>query len=858
MSNCIIDFLKKNLLSVLCIIGIVVELIYPGRFASILLYILGIIGFFYCAYYLLVFFCPPKRDWILVKGNYMNKVFNFVMLVPFVITLFVHCIYGTEFSPKNLIFDENLYKSEEVRTITLLSGADEEQRMLFAAHGLDAHGDTLVQKSKLPEEIKKAQEDPSLFWSIYCHFLDPGNQSMTTSQVGRNIAALVAALGILLLNGLLISTLISWFDRRREQWLKGDVRYNTLLRFKRSKNYVIIGGNDVVAGVIKMLYAGENNKKKSTDESAVPSKKGRFYNYLKSKLEFLSDKPYFIVQTSGDVENFRHKLFSQLDDAIQTRVIIYYGDRTSAEDLADLCPDKAQVLFILGEETRTDDFESYHDTMNMKCLALLKDVWGKSKTGKEISSLLAQIDEVDRKIEIISDEIEQKTLEEQKKGLTNSLDQLRPHRLNCRVMFEYQTTFSVFQFYDIGKNVEAFINFTPFNYYEAWAQKVLINKELDSKVVAGSYYQPLEGPSGIKKGSDEYVHLFIIGMSRMGIAMGVEAAHLAHYPNYEEKKIRTKITFIDKNAAEEKDFFMGRFKELFSLSHWRYVDVDGGELDRKMVHVPTGYDYLGGDFLDIEWEFINGGVESSAVQNYILSSATPQAKVTIAVCLPESNRAHAAALFLRKEIYESSSVKQVLVYNRYEKSIIDAITESGAEYPYCGKLKGFGSAAKFFTEDFLAFSKLMGDKVDDIYKNINVKSAYSPKSAKYKGKSSVSNQWSSQYNGNMLWTKLRCIEYDGSPFDANDEIVSILADVEHNRWNVEELLMNFRPLTREEQQKEIETSNINKNILKSRMAHLDICSNRRLMQIDEDARKYDEGLSKFLHQLYIDMSKCGI
>jgi hypothetical protein len=70
--------------------------------------------------------------------------------------------------------------------------------------------------------------------------------------------------------------------------------------------------------------------------------------------------------------------------------------------------------------------------------------------------------------------------------------------------------------------------------------------------------------------------------------------------------------------------------------------------------------------------------------------------------------------------------------------------------------------------------------------------------------------------------------------------------------------MNFRPLTREEQQKEIETSNINKNILKSRMAHLDICSNRRLMQIDEDARKYDEGLSKFLHQLYIDMSKCGI
>ena len=124
----------------------------------------------------------------------------------------------------------------------------------------------------------------------------------------------------------------------------------------------------------------------------------------------------------------------------------------------------------------------------------------------------------------------------------------------------------------------------------------------------------------------------------------------------------------------------------------------------------------------------------------------------------------------------------------------------------------------------------------------------------YKGKSSVANQWSSQYNGNMLWTKLRCIEYDGSSFEDKEEIVSTLADVEHNRWNVEELLMNFRPLTRKEQQQEIESNNVNKNILKSQMAHLDICSNARLVQIDKDARKYDEGLSKCLHRLYTEIS----
>lgn len=83
----------------------------------------------------------------------------------------------------------------------------------------------------------------------------------------------------------------------------------------------------------------------------------------------------------------------------------------------------------------------------------------------------------------------------------------------------------------------------------------------------------MEGIEGIGPDSDRYVHLFIVGMSRMGVVMGIEAAHLAHYPNFGTKNIRTKITFIDKDSAEEKDFFMGRFKNLFELSHWRYGTV---------------------------------------------------------------------------------------------------------------------------------------------------------------------------------------------------------------------------------------------------------------------------------------------
>ena len=96
----------------------------------------------------------------------------------------------------------------------------------------------------------------------------------------------------------------------------------------------------------------------------------------------------------------------------------------------------------------------------------------------------------------------------------------------------------------------------------------------------------------------------------MGIAMAIETAHLAHYPNYVTKNIRTKRTFIDKNANEEMNNFIGRFRAMFNLSHWRYSNIsDDGGIDWVKTYAPQGFEYLGSDFLDIEWEFIQAGIE---------------------------------------------------------------------------------------------------------------------------------------------------------------------------------------------------------------------------------------------------------
>ena len=72
---------------ILCIIGFIIEFLCVSM-ADIAIYILGVIGVLYCIYHIFVFCCRPiKRDWILAKGNFLIKVVNFVLLIPFVVTL---------------------------------------------------------------------------------------------------------------------------------------------------------------------------------------------------------------------------------------------------------------------------------------------------------------------------------------------------------------------------------------------------------------------------------------------------------------------------------------------------------------------------------------------------------------------------------------------------------------------------------------------------------------------------------------------------------------------------------------------------------------------------------------------------
>ena len=690
----------------------------------------ALMGIGYYLYALRLWLCnKPKFDWHLINGAFMRKVLVLVLLTPFIFAL------------TTLIF-------------TSIKGNG------FHLVDIGSH---------------QPPENPySPFMEVLYHFIDPGNLH-TAGEGTSYLVFIIAICGVFLLNGVLISSIVGWIDKRKERYLQGLEPYERFL--KRNKHYVIIGGSDIVTGIVEQIFDKHPKEKRNI--------------------------PYILIQTSSDVEEFRHKLFSGLDIEQQKHIIIRYGNRNVKQDIEKLYLDKALEVYVIGEETRTDDMESYHDTMNMKCLDLIyKNV----------------------------------------KDNTSFVKNDKDNRLVCHFMFEYQTTFNVFQYSEISETIKERINFKPFYYYEMWAQRVLVCKECDKTEEYD--YLPLEGESGIRKDDKDYVHLVIVGMTRMGTALATQAALMAHYPNFVTKDIRTKITLIDENADKEKNFFIDIYDRLFALSNWSYkemVRAESGKDELKTVytHAPVEHDYLGGDFLDVEWEFIQGTVAQLELQKYIEDSITEKTKMTIAICKDEPSRCLAAALNLECRIYEKAM--QVLVYNRYDDALIEKLKnkkDSDIYSPFKNKLKAFGMASKCFDKDILKYSELLVGEFENVYTN---------------GKSRVPNKltdyWSDVYASNTMWTKLRCVEIEKEEIKAEDK--KILAKVEHNRWNIEKLIMSFRHLSKEEQDRASKDPQVKKQ-LKGEMAHLDICSNKRLREIDEGAIFYDERIVENLIRIKKD------
>ena len=629
-------------------------------------------------------------------------------------------------------------------------------------------------------------ETPGMMWTVLYYFTTPGNQHMASTHVGQMWTMIIALLGTALMSGLLISYFTNLFERRGEEYLNGHCRYAYKSSF--GKFIVIIGGHEMAVGLCKEMF----------DE--------------------IPELDYIFIHTSSDVEHLRSRLRSTLGEK-ESKVVVYYGDRSIEAELDALYYNHAERIYILGE----DGQEPLHDAKNMKCVSYLTE-----HVTKE---------------------------------------------LPCYVLFEYQTSFAAFQASNQrasnvkDKNQPDKLIFIPFNFHETWAQKVLTG-EYDGQ------YLPLDG-AGIKYESNETVHVIIVGMSRMGVAMGVEAAHVAHYPNFiRDNRLRTRITFIDSNMSKEHEYFISRFKNLFDIARWRY-------LDKHDMH--RGWKNEGDSLLDIEWEFIEGGIQSPHVYKYLQKAVlVPDRRITIMICLPVTNQTIASALYLPSEVYASEQVQQIWVYQKHEDAIATNLS-MGDKYK---KLKPFGMTCNSYAEALIVDSsrpRLTAQVYDTVWglkdskESISAEELYITILGSLKDKAKVTRtwnrskiwgQWSNIYNSCSIPTKERSIRISDEEYGLLRKAVSLadgmlhidvsqlskdllnrfglLAELEHNRWNMEKLLMGYRLLTEAERavllNKEVGTErNDEKDRLKGDTikAHADICPFGELRNIDPGIEDYD-------------------
>ena len=82
------------------------------------------------------------------------------------------------------------------------------------------------------------------------------------------------------------------------------------------------------------------------------------------------------------------------------------------------------------------------------------------------------------------------------------------------------------------------------------------------------------------------------------------------------------------------------------------------------------------------------------------------------------------------------------------------------------------------------------------------------------------------YNAMTIPTKMRSLGLDENEWDKFYDIpqqdIEIMAQVEHNRWSVEELILGFRPCTDEEQEKIAADVRKQKAAYKARKIHYDL------------------------------------
>lgn len=334
--------------------------------------------------------------------------------------------------------------------------------------------------------------------------------------------------------------------------------------------------------------------------------------------------------------------------------------------------------------------------------------------------------------------------------------------------------------------------------------------------------------------SDKHVHLVIIGMGEVAETVAIHAAHVAHYPNYvRSHSLRTRITMISKNAEAQSEEFIKRYRHLFDNSYYRVVKPSDEQAVR-VFHKPM-YEGRREDFVDVEWEFVDAESWNPDVREKLKLWAQDEKQLlTVVMADRDENKNVALSLFLPDELYQRSIPIHKYSPNAVEYDVTMPLVQMAKNVNYIYD-RCYHDNFKNWQGQVLSSVEIDIEERDKLWADLsNVK------------------RWSSIYNAMTIPSKMRSIglsEDDWDKFyDISQQDIEILAKVEHNRWNVEELILGYRPCTDEEQDKIAADVETQKDAFKARKIHYDLraYNDLRSDRTGKSAKMYDQCLSAAL------------
>lgn len=501
------------------------------------------------------------------------------------------------------------------------------------------------------------------------------------------------------------------------------------IHYLKSGHYIIMGYDDMVPSIITHIFEKR-------------------------------PEAYVLLLSAAETPYIREKLKRSLGDGWQKHIIVNYGHRMSADYYKDIHLEAAEEVYIVGLHS-----QPAHDAVNVEC----------------VDSICQY--------------------------LNNPEVNGHPDRIIC--VFKDIDTYAAFKTSDIFSDEmnKLGIEFVPYNFYTGWAKQVFVKRQY-----RGGRYPAVYG-KGITPEDPKRVHLVFVGTTNFAVAFAMEAAHLLHFPNFASKGVKTLITFIDINANKEKDEFTTRNRHLF-----------------EVLESPS-------NFLDVEFEFIQGDIFSRPIQELVKIWATSNDEyLSIFLAMSNQRQNFVMGMNMPDEVYDN----EVPIFIRQDKSD-DLVTnlrsaDAGKEFTYSmvknGKLVTANRHARYANiypfgmhdsgycadEQLLTRAKLINYLYDTAnysqykFQSTRVLDTMDREQLVNKANESwiknkkgeiitVAIKWSNLYNSYALETKLatlramRGLDIDDFSQDQDslsNREVEFIAEVEHNRWNVEKLLMGFR------------------------------------------------------------------